>query len=363
MVKVLLADNTEHDRAKLRALLRADAQIQIVAEAKNGAEAVSLTRRYRPQVVVMGSLARSPDLGKPVDGLEATRQIMSDSPTPIVVALHGDGHADSTGQELLQAGAVAVLNQTALVLKPLLGASASSNELVETVRMMSQVKVVGRRIRTARKSVPVPARQNGFGIVAIAASTGGPHAITRVLQHLPATLPVPVVLVQHMAPGFVRGFTKYLDEHCAIQVKLVESVERLCSGVAYVAADGAHLRVLKHAVPRGGGDQNGAFSLQPTHGVPQEGFMPSASVLFESVAEAFGERALAVILTGMGRDGLSGLAKVREHGGRILAQNQETSVVFGMPYVAIEAGLADQVLPIERMAAEILDLLRAKEPQ
>lgn len=363
MVKVLLADNTELDRARLRALLHADERIQIVGEATTGAEAVSMTRRLKPQVVVMGSLSRSTELGKPIDALEATRQIMSDSPTPIVVTLTGNVNSDSDGQALLQAGAVAVLNQTALVLESSPSKHARSNELVETVRMMSQVKVVGRRLRSTRKPVHITGPQNGVGIVAIAASTGGPHAITRVLQQLPADLPVPVVLVQHMAPGFVRGFTKYLDEHCAIKVKLVEHAERLCAGVAYVAADGAHLRVLKHGARRPLESHGGPFSLQPTHGTPQEGFMPSASVLFESVAEAFGERALAVILTGMGRDGLSGLAKVREHGGRILAQNQETSVVFGMPYVAIEAGLADLVLPIEQMATQILELVRPKESQ
>lgn len=358
MIRVLVAENSETERAKLVAVLRRDAQLQVVGVASSGAEAVSMTKRLRPQVVAMGTLDRSPRDTVHVDGLETTRRIMSEAPTPIVVALPRNTQlGDKQGELMLAAGAVAVLRQ------PSHGQEAASErELIETVKTMSSVKVVGHRLR---KRAPQLARLPGecFRIVAIAASTGGPHALTQVLKPLPRNFPVPVVIVQHLAAGFVNGFVKWLDDHCAIQVKLVDRAEHLRPGIAYVAADGAHLRVIKHT-PQAKHERDALpYLLTPQLGPPQEGFCPSASVLFDSVAETFGHSALSVILTGMGRDGVSGLAKVREHGGRVIAQDQSTSVVFGMPSVAIEAGLADYVLPIDKMADQILDLVCAKEPQ
>jgi two-component system chemotaxis response regulator CheB len=358
MIKVLVAESSEAERVKLVALLRKDAQIQVIGVASCGAEAVSMTRRLRPQVVAMGALDRSPRLAAHLDGLEATRRIMAETPTPIVVALGRMApNQERSGQALLAAGAVAVLRRDVAGREEI-----SERELVETLKAMSSVKVVGHRLRM-RPPAPAAITSVGssFGIIAIAASTGGPHALTQLLKPLPRDLPVPVVIVQHLAVGFVKGFAHWLDEHCAITVKLVERGEHLRAGTAYVAADGAHLRVVKHAHDTRRQRGELPYLLTPALGPPEDGFCPSASVLFESVAEAFGHSALAVILTGMGRDGVSGLAKVRAHGGRIIAQDQETSVVFGMPSVAIEAGLADFVLPIDKMASQIMDLVCAKE--
>jgi len=180
-----------------------------------------------------------------------------------------------------------------------------------------------------------------------------------VLKPLPRNLPVPIVIVQHLAAGFVRGFAHWLDEHCALDVRLVERSERLQPGVAYLANDGMHLRVGK--LPVSTGIAKLPFALQLHDGPKEDGFCPSASVMFESVGETFGPRSLSVILTGMGRDGVSGLRKVRALGGRVIAQDRDTSVVFGMPCMAIEAGLADEILPIDRIADRIQELVRPKE--
>jgi two-component system chemotaxis response regulator CheB len=350
MIRVLVAENSRADRSLLRESLRTDSQISVVGEARSGAEAVRMTARLRPQVVAIGTLDRSSDMHEPIDRLAVTRQIMSESPTPIVVALdehEGEGEA----REALAAGAVAVLR------KPAPNTRAES-ELVETIRAMAEVKVVGQRLRKPHRSEPAPAGNAPFGILAIAASTGGPAALARVLRPLPRELPVPVVIVQHLAAGFVGGFTSWLDQHCALEVQLAHHAQRLSPGVAYIGADGAHMRVLRS---RARESEGAAGTLALSEGPPRDGFCPSASVLFESVAKAYGAHALAVILTGMGRDGVSGLAQVRAAGGRIIAQDQHTSVVFGMPSVAIQAGLADLVLPIDLMAPRILELLRAKE--
>jgi two-component system chemotaxis response regulator CheB len=352
MIRVLVADNSSANRALLVALLETDAQIQVVGQAKSGAEAVTMTKRLRPQVVTMGLLDRSSNLVQHVDGLEATRTIMAESPTPIVIAMDGRlaGDAD-TAQELLAAGAVATLNRPSQV--------GEAKELLDTVKAMAGVKVVGHRLRKMPHVAPRQHAAGQVGVVAIAASTGGPNALVRVLKPLPRDLPVPIVIVQHLASGFMRGFAHWLDEHCALKVKLVERNEQLVPGVAYLANDGAHLKVHKGtpAAP----SHAPHYNLQRADGVAGEGFCPSASVLFESVAEAFGPCTLAVILTGMGRDGVSGLSRVRAEGGRVIAQDRDSSVVFGMPCVAIEAGLADDVLPVDAIADRILELVLQKE--
>jgi two-component system chemotaxis response regulator CheB len=350
MIRVLVADNSSIDRALLVALLEADKQIQVVGQAKSGAEVVSMTKRLRPQVVTMGFLDHSSNLQQHVDGLEATRLIMAESPTPIVVALDGVRMEDRTAaQELLAAGAVAALKRP--------GHASEAKELLDTVKAMAEVKVVGHRLRKATRPARRETLASPVGVVAIAASTGGPNALVRVLKPLPPDLGVPIVIVQHLATGFVGGFARWLDEHCALSVKLVERGELLAPGVAYLANDGTHLRVRKLAH----GARGNEFGLELADGPMREGFCPSASVLFESAAETFGPGTLAVILTGMGRDGESGLRQVRAEGGRVIAQDRDSSVVFGMPCVAIEAGLADDILPVDAIADRILDLVRQRE--
>ncbi len=360
MIRVLVADNSSIDRALLVALLESDVQIHVVGQAKSGAEAVSMTKRLRPQVVTMGLLDRSSNLQQHVDGLEATRMIMAESPTPIVVALDGAHMEDPTAaQELLAAGAVAALKRPRQ--------TSEAKELLDTVKAMAEVKVVRHRLRKGPRPARRDALASPIGVVAIAASTGGPNALVRVLKPLPRDLEVPIVIVQHLATGFMPGFARWLDEHCALSVKLVERGERLSPGVAYLANDGSHLKVNKHAhgehpLARGAARLDHAeHGLELADGPLREGFCPSASVLFESVADTFGARSLAVILTGMGRDGVAGLRQVRAAGGRVIAQDRDSSVVFGMPCVAIEAGLTDDVLPVDAIANRILELVRQKE--
>jgi two-component system chemotaxis response regulator CheB len=353
MIKVLVADHSEVERDGLVRLLRQDPEIEVVGQATHGGEAVSLTRRLRPDVVAMGALQRGPSLDEAIDGLEATRRIMANTPTPIVVALSsGVAERETRAAELLAAGAVAALSR---------GASAE-RELLDTIKAMAHVKVVGQRLR--RRPTPREPRLGGVGVIAIAASTGGPHALSRVLKPLPRDLPVPVVIVQHLSAGFVRGFAHWLDEHCALDVKLVDRTLRLRPGVAYLAPDGAHLRVSKAPMAHPHGARGDLpYSLYLADGPLHEGFRPSASVLFESVAEAFGARTLAVILTGMGRDGFSGLKRVHAEGGCVIAQDRQTSVVFGMPSMAVDGGLADHVLPVDQIADRILELVQVKEQQ
>jgi two-component system chemotaxis response regulator CheB len=181
------------------------------------------------------------------------------------------------------------------------------------------------------------------GVVAIATSTGGPAALQRVFSGLDARFPAPILVVQHITPGFADGLATWLGSVCPLRVRTARHGEPLGPGTVYLAPDGRHLGISGHAA---------ALSDAP----PIGGFRPSGTHLFESAARAFGAATVAVILTGMGDDGLEGLRAVRHAGGRVIAQDEDSSVVFGMPGAAIAAGLADAVLPLDAIAGRLAAL-------
>jgi two-component system chemotaxis response regulator CheB len=329
LIRVLIAEDSATTLELLSSMLESDPEISVVGRARNGAEAVALTKTVRPDVVVM-------DIHMPVlDGFRATRQIMIESPTPIViVSATLDVKAVDVSLHALRLGALSVLE------KPTgpgaAGFAETCDRFIATIRAMSAVKVVR---RWAESSIPPSdlssEPRSPPQLIAIAASTGGPTALLRVLSDLPSTLPVPVLIVQHMAPGFVAGLANWLAEGCSLKVKVAESGGRLEHGVAYLAPDDQHLGLFDRRTIQ--------ISNQPSCG----GFRPSGTYLFESVARVYGSAAVGVILTGMGDDGCTGLGALRRAGGRIIAQDEATSVVFGMPAAAIAAGLPDLTLPLD----------------
>jgi two-component system chemotaxis response regulator CheB len=195
-------------------------------------------------------------------------------------------------------------------------------------------------LRSGQKRPPAAGGQ--IAVVAIAASTGGPPALQRCLSELPTGFPAPILVVQHISAGFTDGFVAWLNSSVALNVKLAEHAERLQAGTVYIAGEGRHLEV-----------GNGKIRLNEER-PPISGFRPSGTPLFESVAKEYGKAALALILTGMGRDGVDGLRAIKQLGGRVLAQNEASCVVFGMPRAAIDEGLADDVLAIEAMPSAVL---------
>jgi two-component system chemotaxis response regulator CheB len=166
-----------------------------------------------------------------------------------------------------------------------------------------------------------------------------------VLDALPYEFPVPVLVVQHLSPGFLPGFVGWLNMSCRLQVRIAEDGDRIERGKVYIAPEDRHLSVTP------------SFTVRTLTTPPVDGFRPSASVLFDSVANAYGRHAATAILTGMGRDGVDGLRRIRELGGRIIAQDEQTCSVFGMPAAAIEAGLADYVLPISLVASKLVEMV------
>jgi two-component system, chemotaxis family, protein-glutamate methylesterase/glutaminase len=348
VIRIVVAEDSPTARHLLVAMLESDPELTVVGEASNGRQAVEMVERLSPDLVTM-------DVEMPeVDGLAATQQIMMRRPTPIIVISSlARERAVSLSFEATRAGALLVLP------KPESPAAsrfeAQRAELVAMAKAMAAVKVVrrwGAPSPAGSPTRPEPARaaatmSRGIRLVAIAASTGGPAALRDVLGALPARFPVPVVVVQHIAPGFVNGLAAWLANETRHPVRLASDGEVARIGHVYIAPDDHHLQVLSNGF--------GPVRLSLVDAGAIGGFRPSATPMFESAA-ALGNELLACILTGMGSDGVTGLHAVHSAGGRVIAQDEATSVVWGMPREAVRAGLADEVLPLAQVGPRIAEL-------
>lgn len=341
MIRVLIVDDSPTARSLLAAILGSDPELHVIGEAVNGLEAVELTRKLRPDVVTM-------DIRMPkMDGFEATKEIMIETPTPIVIITSSRTvHDVEMSMHALRAGALAMLQKPAGPAEP--GFDEAAQQIVAHVKSMAHVKVVRhwRAARPAAKEHARAGRQRGnLRVIAVACSTGGPAALHDILTGLAANFPVPILVVQHISHGFIRGLADWLKKIVSLQVKVAEQGEPIMKRTVYLAPDDCHLGV----------SVQGLNALDA--GPPIGGFRPSGTYLFESVAKVYGASAAALILTGMVEDGVAGLHAVRRAGGRIIAQDEKSSVVFGMPGAAIAAKLADEVLPPESLAARLSELV------
>lgn len=354
-LRVLVVDDSDVQRLLLVNLLTTDPGIEVVGQAKDGPEAIRLTAGLHPDVITI-------DLRMPgMDGLAATRRIMQETPTPVVLVSAGISPADrQLIGEALDAGVLAVLA------KPLPGArgAQAAAELITTVKRMAEVRVIRRRtlergntgqlapptarVTTGQLSAPlvrtptgqlgplpgtplVPRPDSRPAIVAIGSSTGGPQALQAILTRLPATFQPPIVIVQHIAAGFAASIVDWLGPQCALPFQLATAGMRLDQPGIYLAPTGHHLVVQ-------------GYSLILNNEPPVRGHRPSATNLFRSVAANYGSRAIGVLLTGMGDDGAAGLAEMKRLGATTIAQDEASSVVFGMPAAAIALGVVDHIV-------------------
>ena len=346
LIKVLVVEDSPVVREFLVHILGSDPGIRVVGTAHDGEEALEAIARKRPDVVTM-------DVHMPkMNGLDATRRIMETCPTPIVVVSGSTAPSVvATTFEAMEAGALAVLRRPAGIGHP--DHEATARELVQTVKLMSEVKVV-RRWSSARRDTmarPAPLRleltPGNCRIVAIGASTGGPPVLQTVLSQLPANFPVAILVVQHMTAGFVRGFVEWLAHSSRLPVHVAEHGEQILAGHVYVAADELQMKV----------GRDGRIVL--TRDPPENGLRPSVSCLFRSVAEVYGGDAVAGLLTGMGRDGADELKLLRDQGAVTFAQDEASSVVYGMPGEAIKLDAATLVLSPDKIAGVLAKLAKS----
>ncbi len=327
-IRVLVAEDSAVTREYLVHLLTQDPGVVVVGTARDGQQAVEQATLLKPDIILM-------DVHMPkMNGYEATREIMARVPTPIVVASASFGPADvAKSFAALEAGALTILAKPPAFDDP--GHAATVRALIDTLKLMAEVKVVRRWPRRASTtSLPVPPAANHrvVRVVAVGASTGGPPVVAKILQSLPDDLPVPILLTQHITPGFVAGLAEWLRQQTHFTTQLATAGERVCPRTVYIAPDGCHMGITA----------KGQIVL--TTDPVENGFCPSVSYLFRSVAEAYGPAAVGVLLTGMGRDGASGLQQLRQAGGLTLVQDEESSAVFGMPAEAIRLGAAQYTL-------------------
>lgn len=344
MIKVLIVEDSPTVRELLVHILSADPAVRVVGTANDGEEALKAVEMKKPDVVTM-------DIHMPgMDGFETTRRIMELAPVPIVVV---SGSTDSkevaTLFKAIEAGALAMVPRPRGIGHP--DHKATAAEMVKTVRLMSEVKVVRRwpqhRKRGPDSSAPFPAGPqlkkipSEIQLVAIGASTGGPLAIQTILSALPTGFDAPVMVVQHMVADFIPGFVEWLSGTCPIPVHVASQGETLLPGHVYVAPGERQMKVGSH----------GKIALVEEEA--ENGHCPSVSYLFRSVTQVFGPRAVGILLTGMGKDGADALKLMKESGAVTIAQDKESSVVHGMPGEAIRLDAAKYVLPPGGIAAAL----------
>jgi two-component system chemotaxis response regulator CheB len=340
MIKVLVVDDSRVLTKIVSRILESDPAIQVVGTAANGREAIEKVESLKPDVVTL-------DIEMPVmDGIEALKHIMATNPLPVIMlsTLTRD-HADIT-MEALALGACDFITKD--FSNSLL--ADKQQELINKVKDVAKnrVRLLLRGLKPQERPVlSSPRTSVKREILSIGASTGGPPALQYILSHLPKEFPVPVVVAQHMPRLFTQSFAERLDKISKVTVKEAEDREPLQAGVVLIAPGDSHLAVRK-------GRRQATVEL-----VKDDKYIyrPSVDLLMGSTASAFESKSVGLILTGMGNDGLVGMTELKSRGGYIIAQNEETCVVYGMPKAVVNAHLADAVLPIERIPEEIVKIL------
>ncbi len=347
-VRVLIVDDSAFYRHRLRDILGADARIAVCGEAADGAQAIDAAHRLAPDVITM-------DVHMPVmDGIEAVKRILAIRQIPILMfsAFTRDGARATL--DALAAGAMDFLPKQ---MDEIAGAREAAEALLRERVLLLAGRAARRDLIGVRDAAGEAAVNQGVTsgvlprLVVIAASTGGPQALGRVLAALPADFPLPIVIVQHMPATFTGPFAERLDAQCSLHVSEARSGDRLVPGVVLVAPGGRQLMLA--------GDGAG-LTVVTVEGDPAASYRPSADVTLASVARVVGGAALAVVLTGMGADGCEGARALKSAGGCVWAQDEATSVVYGMPLAIRRAGLADRILPLDAVAPSLVESAPAR---
>ncbi|MBD1936126.1 chemotaxis-specific protein-glutamate methyltransferase CheB [Microcoleus sp. FACHB-68] len=385
-IRVLLVEDSPVALTILKRMLASSPDITVVGTARTGKEGLALIPQLQPQVICT-------DLHMPqMDGLEFTQEVMANFPRPIlVISSSVQPENTHTVFRLLQAGAVDVFPKPHGALGP--NYESIRQELISKIRILSGVAVFTLRRRKttaepvsfnpqpkqliakdtkdreskipkqqthAKQPPPVPPslpQQSALSsqhsppkkILAIGASTGGPQALHTILTQLPANFPVPVICVQHISEGFLKGLVDWLNGECSLSVRIATAGEYPSAGTIYFPPEQHHLEL----------DNKGRFHCSSAP--PVSGHRPSVTVTFNSVANFYGKSAASVLLTGMGRDGADGMLSISKAGGLTIAQDEKSCIVFGMPKEAIALGSAQYILPLTEIAPVLLNKILIKK--
>lgn len=359
-VSVLIVDDSSFFRQRLTEIIREDTRFKVIGVAINGRDAVEKTLQLKPDVITM-------DFEMPLmDGISAVREIMARQPTPILMLSSLTYEGAKVTLDALAAGAMDFMNKNfaevtnkskrlksnlfeklAAIAKTQRGSlhnTGSHRRQEQGVTLASNERV---KLSTPAASRKVNAEKlrGRVELVAIGASTGGPLALTEVLKFLPGNFPVPLLLVQHMPNNFTKAFAERLNSQSRLKVVLAEDDMSLQPGTAYVAP-GGHQMILS---------ERGGRKLKILPGDDRLNYRPSVDVTLASAANHFGQKLLAMILTGMGSDGCKGCRIVKQSGGRVWSQDQETSVIYGMPMAVARERLTDKVLPLPQIGGCLAD--------
>lgn len=375
MIRILIADDSAFMRKVLSDLFAGQPDFEVVGAAYNGKDTIEKVVKLKPDLLTL-------DINMPVmDGLTALEIIMKDCALPVVmISSMTKAGADAT-VKALELGAVDFINK---VSGPISSITAIENEILEKCRAAASANWrTNRRIPTVSPPAPVPPQQvrpllrepvfkkkiwedfssmghkteesysgsiaAGMGkLVAIGTSTGGPRALQQVITQLPGDLPCGVVIVQHMPPGFTKSLAERLDSLSAVTVKEAEANDIVKPGHVYIAPGDYHMRVQK---------QGNSYMIALNQDPPLASHRPAVDILFDSVVP-FGSKVVSVILTGMGSDGAKGMQKIKAAGGKVIAEDESTSVIYGMPKAVAELGIADSILPIQCIADAIVNSVK-----
>jgi two-component system chemotaxis response regulator CheB len=349
-IRVVVVDDSPTARGLLVSLLNSTDGMQVIGTGASGEEALQLAKRLKPDVMTL-------DVNmKGMDGFAATRLIMRESPLPIILVTSSmmPNETNLTFQAL-NAGALTVVR------KPGLADPDTCDRLVQTVQVMAGVPVIhhwGRHNATAslaaaqavraRRSNEAQPKVDQLKMIGVAASTGGPAALAAVFRPLPASFPWPILVVQHISLGFGMGLVQWIDTQTALQTRMAEHGEVPRAGTILFAPDDYHMQV------------NARGEVELVKGQPFKGLRPSANPLFQSMASVYNANALGIMLTGMGDDGAEGMSALYLAGGFTIAQDEESSVIYGMPRAVIERQVVSQTLPLDEIGPTLASYAAAK---
>jgi two-component system chemotaxis response regulator CheB len=346
-IKVLVVDDSALVRKIITDILESDPQIEVVGTANNGKTAIFKTKVLDPDVITM-------DIEMPImNGLDALKHIVQTNPKPVIMmsVLTQDG-AEPTFRAL-EYGAVDFIPKPSSILS--LSVDEIGSLLIGKVKSVykSKIRLLRKDTPSAEAEMPsvkpVELKHTATSrVVAIGTSTGGPSALLNVFRGLPEGFPAPVLVVQHMPEGFTKAFAERINGNCALNVKEAEDGDEILPGCGYIAPGHSHIMVER---------KNTRDVIRVVKGEKVSGHRPSIDVLFDSVAEAYQKESIGVIMTGMGRDGATGILHIKKSGGATIAQNEETSVVYGMNRVAVEMGAIDVIVPLNDIPKKIIEYL------